>query len=322
MNLIKSLLALIAFVLACFAGTAQAQTTVRMLAGFPPGGDLDTVARVFAEKLGEAIGRPVVVETRSGAAGRIAALALKSSAPDGNTLMMVPEVALTLYPHTVKKPVYDTFKDFVPVAHAGSYENALAITASDSAKDFREWVSRAKTERKDVAYGSPGAGSAMHMFGWMLAQATGVRLVHVPYRGVAPALADLAGGQIPAAVLTLAPLAQQAKAGKIRLLAHSGSRRSSVASEVPTFKELGYPVLEILGWYCIIAPAGIRPELVARYNEFVNQAQRSAAVRDRLGALGLEFHEMAPAEIAAKVKAEYDRWGPIVKASGFSADDQ
>lgn len=308
--------------LALCSGTAQAQATARILSGYPPGGAIDALARVFAEKLSEAFGRPVVVETRAGAAGQIAATALKTSASDGNTLMVVPDSALTLYPHTVRTPAYDTLNDFVPIAHVGSYDIGLAVGAGVPANDLKEWAAWAKLDRKNATYGSAGVGTNLHFLGLMLAQATGVPLVHVPYKGVGPAIADILGGQVPAVMLPLAQMVQQVKAGKIRILAHSGGRRASVAPDVPTFKELGYPALEVSGWYCIIAPAGIRPETVARLNEIVIQAERTPAVRDRMRALDLEIREMAPADIAAMVKLQYERWAPIVKASGFSADSQ
>ena len=321
MNLAKLFLAVAAFVLC--AATAQAQTTARILVGYPPGGAVDALARMFAEKLAEAIGRPVGVETRAGASGQIAAKALKASAPDGNTLMVVPEAVIVLSPHTVKTPLaYDTLNDFVPVAHIGGFEYGLAVGAGVPANDLREWVSWAKTDKKNATYGSPGAGTTPHFLGLMLAQATGVQLVHVPYRGVAPAMADLLGGQIPAVMLPFAQMLPQVKAGKIRILAHSGGRRASVAPEIPTFKELGYPALDVSGWYSIIAPAGIRPDVLAHYNEIIIQATRTPSVRDRMRALDLEIREMAPAEIAAMIKVQYDRWRPIVKASGFSADSQ
>ncbi|MDO8596676.1 MAG: tripartite tricarboxylate transporter substrate-binding protein, partial [Sulfuricaulis sp.] len=183
MNLPRLFLAVAAFILPFCAATAQAQTTARMLSGYPPGGAVDALARVFAEKLADAIGRPFVVETRAGAAGQIAAMALKASAPDGNTLMVVPDSAIVLYPHTVRTPAYDTLNDFVPVAHAGSYDIGLAVGAGVPANDLREWVSWAKADKKNATYGSAGAGTNLHFLGLMLAQATGVQLVHVPYRG-------------------------------------------------------------------------------------------------------------------------------------------
>lgn len=304
------------------AAAAQAQAPVRILAGYPPGGAVDTLARVFGEKLSEAIGRPVVVETRAGAAGQIASEALKNSPPDGGTLMIAPDSSITLYPYTVKKPLFDTLRDFVAVAHVGSYPVGLGVGAGVPAKDLREYLAWAKSNPRNATYGSGGYGSTLHFMGLMLGQASGVPLVHVAYRGVGPAIADAVGGQLPAVMQPFGTLLAQAKAGKLRILAHSGSRRSEVAPDVPTFKELGFPTLEIVGWFGMFAPAATRTEVVARYNDIVVQATRTAGVREKMRNLDLDIREMAPGEIAAMIKFEHARWGPIVKASGFSADSQ
>jgi len=322
MSLARAGSLLAALVLALSAPAAQPQTPVRILTGYPPGGGVDALARLFGEKLAEGLGRTVVVETRAGASGQIASEALKAAAPDGNTLMVAPDSAMTLYPHTAKKPAYDTLVDFTPVAHIGISMNGFAVNASIPASDLREFVNWAKAGGKPVPYGSGGYGSNQHFLGLMLGQATGVVMVHVPYRGVGPVVADLVAGQVPAGILPLGVLLPQARAGKIRILAHSGGRRSSVAADIPTFKELGYPTMESPSWYGIFARAGTRPEVIARYNEIVVQATRTQAVRDRMRNLDLEPREMTPAEIAAMVKSEYERWGPIVRGSGFSADSQ
>lgn len=297
---------------------AQPQATARILSGFPPGGSVDILARVFAETLSGTIGRPVIVETRSGAGGQIAATALKASSPDGNTLMVLPDFVLTLYPYTVKAPTYDTLRDFVPVAHLGSFDNGFAISERVPAKNLREWAEWAKGNTKNASYGSSGPGSEHHFLGLMLGQATGVRMVHVPYRGVAPAIADLAAGQIPSAMLSLPSMLQPAKTGKIRILAQTGGRRSPALPHVPTFKELGYPALEITGFYLMIAPAGTPQEVVARYNDSIIQAMRTPTIRERMHTLDVDIREMSPAEIAALLKASLAQWGPIVKAFGFT----
>jgi len=311
-----------ALIVSASVGAVQAQTSVRILSGYPPGGAVDALARVFAEKLAEALEKSVVVETRTGAAGQIAATALKASAPDGNTLLVVPDSAITLYPHTVKTPAYDTLNDFVPVAHLGSYDIGFGVGAAVPATSLKEWAAWVKSSQKNGTYGSPGAGTNQHFLGLMLGTATGLPLDHVAYRGVGPAVADLLGGQVPALMLPLAQMLPQIKAGKIRILAHSGGRRSAVAPDVPTFKELGFQTMEVSGWYCLIAPAGMRQEVLARYNDIANKSMRTPFVRDRMRALDLEIHEMTPAEISAKLRAEHERWRPIVKASGFTAESQ
>jgi tripartite-type tricarboxylate transporter receptor subunit TctC len=323
MTLARFFPAVLALAIACIAGLAQAQGTVRMLVGYPPGGAVDTLGRVFAERLSEAIGQPVIVETRAGASGQLAAAALKAAAPDGNTLMVVPEAPIVLSPHTVKTPLpYDTLKDFVGVAHVGGFDYGLAIGAGVPAADLKSWIELVKADRKYATYGSAGAGTTPHFLGLVLSQAIGVPLVHVPYRGVGPATTDLLGGQIPAVMLPFAQMLPLVKAGKIRILAQAGSKRAANAPEIPTFKELGYPSMEVSGWYSILAPAGLRADLLARYNEIFVQAQRTPAVRERMRALDLDIVEMSPADLAARFRAEHARWAPIVKASGFSADSQ
>ncbi len=305
-----------------FSAVAQAQGTARILSGFPPGGAVDALARVFAEKLSESIGRPVVVETKTGAAGQIAAEALKASPPDGNTLMIAPDSMFTVYPHTVKKPVYDTLNDFVAVAHTGAYPIGLAVGAGVPANDFREFVAWAKASPKNASYGTAGAGTTLHFLGLMMEQATGIHFAHVPYRGVGPAITDVIAGQVPAVILPLGTVLQQAKAGKARILAHSGSRRSPLAPDIPTFKELGYGTLEATGWFGAFAPAGMRAEILSRYNDIFVQATRTSVVRERMRALDLEIREMSPAELASNLKAEHERWGAIIRATGFSAQSQ
>jgi tripartite-type tricarboxylate transporter receptor subunit TctC len=297
---------------------AQAQT--RILTGFPPGGAVDALARIFAERLSDALGRPLIVETRAGAGGQIAAQALKAAAPDGNTLMVAPDTLITLYPHTVAKPAFDTLADFLPVAHLGDYPFGLAVGAGVPASDLKEFVAWAKRARGSTNYGGGGVGTTAHFLGLMIGGSTGAAMAHVPYKGVGPALTDLVAGHLPVVILPLGTLLPQAASGKLRILAHSGGRRSSAAPDIPTFKELGYPAVEASGWFGLFAPARTPAEIVNRYNDIVIQATRSAATRERLRKLDLETREVQPAEMAAALKADYDRWGPIVKSSGFSAD--
>ena len=323
MRLARIFLAIAALALSVGAGPAHAQAPVRMLVGYPPGGAIDTLGRLFAEKLAEGLGRPVVVEIRAGAASQIAAAVLKAAAPDGNTLMVSPEAPIVLSPHTVKTPLpYNTLTDFQPVAHIGNLTYALAVSAGVPANDLKEWLNWVRAGGRNAAYASPGAGTTPQFLGVTLAQAAGVQLVHVPYRGVAPAFVDLMGGQVPAAMLPLAQLLPVMKTGKFRVLAQSAGGRVAAAPEIPSFKELGYQGLEVYGFYGIYAHAGVRPEVIARYNQIIIQSLRTPAMRERMRTLDLEIQEMSPAEMTALIKTQYDRWGPIVKASGYSVDSQ
>jgi tripartite-type tricarboxylate transporter receptor subunit TctC len=309
--------ALLLFVLVS-PSIAQSQT-VRIFSGFPPGGAVDALARIFAERISENLARPVIVETRAGAGGLLAAQAVKAATPDGSTLLVAPEGIMVLYPHTVSKPVLNTLVDFIPVAHLGGYPLGLAVGAAVPAKDLKEYVAWAQRAPANLTYATAGAGTALHFFGLLIGQSTGIPMVHVAYKGVGPAIADAVGGQVPAVVLPLGTLLQQAKAGKLRILAHSGARRSDAAPAVPTFRELGYPI-ESSGWFGLFAPANTPSAVTSRLNGIVIQAMRTDAVRAKVQALDLEIAEMTPAELSSKLKTEYDRWGPIIKGSGFNAD--
>ncbi len=303
------------------AGAAHAQA-VRMLSGHPPGGAVDAVARIYAERLAESLGRPVVVETRAGAGGRIAAGLLKASPPDGNTLQTIPASALSLYPHTVDKPDYDVFKDFVAVGHVGTYDIGLAVNPAIPAKDFREWMDFVRADKKNGIYASGNAGTDLHLLGAALGQAANLPLSHVAHNGSGPATTDLLGGHVSSALLPMAQLLGHHKAGKMRVLANSSVRRSSAAPEVPTFRELGFPALELSGWYVVIAPAGMRVDLLQRYNEAIVQGGRLPVVRERMAKLDLEIVEADVAAVNALLRSHFERWGPVVKASGFRADSK
>ena len=302
---------------ACLSAPVQAQSTAKMLAGFAPGGGVDILARVFAEKWSEAIGRPVVVENKAGAGGLIAMEALKAAPPDGNTLIVATDSSMVVYPHTVAKPAYNSLADFVGIAHTGNYNFGLGISTKVPAETLAEFVAWAKANPKQSSFASSGAGSSLQFYGQMIAQQTGAPLTHVPYRGVGPSVADLAAGQIPAAVLPIGSILPQVRNGKARLLAHSGSKRSAAAPDVPTFKELGYPALEQANWYGIFGPAGMSPDMVAKLHEIFQQAMRTPVIKERMGRLDLEIEEMSPARFAAMIKADFEQRGKVVKASGW-----
>jgi tripartite-type tricarboxylate transporter receptor subunit TctC len=301
-------------------GSAQAQTPLRVLSGFPPGGAVDALARVFGDRLAESLGRAVVVENRTGAGGQIAIDALRGAAADGNTLLVAADANISVYPHTVRNPTYDPRTDLTPIAHLGRYDIGLAVGQAVSAPDLKAWLAWVREDPARGSYGSASAGSPLHFLGLMLSSASGVPLTHVPYRGVGPALADATGGQVPAVILPLGTMSQQVRAGKIRVLAIAGARRSAVAPEVPTLVESGYPGLQVDGWFGLFAPAGLPPAMVARLNDLVQQAGRHPTVRERMRALDLEFRDMSATEFRNFVVADLDRWGPVIRASGFSAD--
>ena len=305
-----------------WANTALAQAPARMISGFPPGGAVDILARVFAEEWSKSIGRPAIVENITGAGGLLAMQNLKNAAPDGNTLAVSTDSSLIVYPHTVAKPFYNTFSDFTPIAHAGSTVYALAIGTHVPAKDFSEFVAWAKANPEKSSFGASGAGSALQFFGILVSQTAGMPMTHVPYKGVGPSVAEMIGGQIAATVVPIGTVVPQVKSGKARVLAHSGGARVASLPEVPTFKELGYPTLESPVWFCIVGPGGLQPETVNRLNETFVQAMRTPLVRERMARLDLEIREMTAAQFAAMMKSDYERWGRVVKASGWKPSSE
>ena len=301
--------------LALMPGSAFAQA--RMISAFPPGGAVDILARVFAEELAKSGGRPMVVENITGAGGLLAMQALKAAPPDGSTLAAIVDSSLVVYPHTAAKPAYNALTDFTPIAHTGGTVMVLVAGSHVPAKDLAEFVAWARANPKQSSFGASGGGATLQFYGGLIAQTLDIPLVHVPYKGVGPAVTDMVGGQIAASIAPMGPLHPHLKSGKARALAHSGAGRIPSAPDVPTFKELGYPALELPVWFGVVAPAGMKPEVAARLNETLVQAMRAPAVRERMARLDLDVRELGTAEFAALVKADYERWGRIVKASGW-----
>ena len=306
--------------IAAATGSAVAQDKpLRLVLGVPPGASLDTITRVVAEKMGKTLGRTVVVENKTGAGGIVANMAVKQAAPDGNTLLMTPLATMVAFPHSYARIDYDPFKDFTPVAHVASFQLAFGIGAQVPAKTLAEYVALAKKGGPVTDFASPAPGSLPHFFGLMFAKAAGIELTHVPYKGGAPAMQALLSGEIGAAVLTLTDLGQQARAGKVRVLATSGVKRSPQYPELPTFKESGYDI-EGSGWYALFAPAGTPRDIVERLSAAAIDALKQQEVRQRFDPIGLEPTGLGAAELAAILRADYDKWGPIIRASGFKAD--
>ena len=320
-GLVKTFTSLAVLGLAIASLPAAAQTQYRVLVGYPPGGVQDQEARIFAEKLREATGRPFVVETRSGAAGQLAVDAMLAAPADGATVLMTADSNISVYPHTVKKASF-TVEDLAPVAHAGDYRIALAVGTAVAPNDLRAFIDWSKTQPGPVGYGTAGAGTNLHFHGVLFAQTTGARMNHVGYRGTGPAIVDLVAGHVPAAVLPLGSLLAQTKAGKIKVLAQTGDNRSASFADVPSFRELGFPALSFSGWYGLVARAGTPPDLLRRYNDTVVRAIRTPELRERMREFQLDIRELSAEQFTAFVKADTERWGPIIRGSGFTAGSE
>ena len=302
------------------AGVARAEDRVlRIVVGYPPGAGIDTIARLVAYKMHASLGRTVVVENKPGAAGMIANTTVKAAAPDGNTLLMTPLANMVFFPHSYTHLDYDPFKDYVPVAHLASFPLAFGVGASVPAKTLAEYVAFAKKGGANANFTAAALGSLPHFFGLMFAKTAGLELTYIPYKGTAQALPALMSGEIPAAVLTINDLGTAVQSGKARILAITGAKRSPHYPDVPTFKESGYDI-EGLAWYALYAPAGTPKDVVDALSRAAIDAIHQPDVKQRLEPLGLDFTGLGPAELAAIQRADYDKWGPVIRASGFKAD--
>jgi len=308
-----------AIAMATGPAVAQSNKPIHIVLGVPPGGSLDTITRVIAEKMGRTLGRSVVVENKTGAGGIVANMAVKQAAPDGSTLLMTPLATMVAFPHSYSRLDYDPFKDYAPVAHVASFQLAFGVGPKVPATTLAEYVALAKKGGPVTDFATPAPGSLPHFYGLMFARAAGIEMTHIPYKGGGPAMQALMSGEIAAAVLTLTDIGQLARSGKVRVLASSGASRSPQYPDVPTFRESGYAI-EGAGWYALFAPAGTPRDVVDRLAAAASDALRQDDVKQRFDPIGLEATGLGPAELAAVLRADYDKWGPIIRASGFKAD--
>ncbi len=301
------------------ASAAAQDKTVRFLVGFPAGAGLDTMTRLVADRMRARLGQPVVVENRPGADGRIAMDLVKAATPDGLTLVMTPLVTVVTAPQVFSNLRYDPFTDFTPVSHAASFLFGFSVGPNVPAKTLAEYIALVKRDPKQGSYASAGSGSLPHFFSVLFAETAIIPMVHIGYKGSAPAITDLMGGQISAFMGTASDVAAQHRAGKLRVIATSGAQRARVLPDVPTFREQGFNI-EGAGWYAAYAPAKTSKETVDRLAAAIGEAIKSPDVRERLEALGMEPTGYGPAELARIHRADYDKWGPVIRASGFKPE--
>lgn len=298
---------------------AQAQP-IRVVVGFAPGGSVDALARLVGDALQSSMGRTAIVENRTGAAGRLAVEQVKAAPPDGSMLLLAPQGPMTLFPHVFRNLRYDPGRDFVPVTRVASGDFALTIGPLVPAKDmkgFRAWLATAGDK---ASYGSPGAGTIPHFVGVAFARQVGVPMTHVPYRGSALSMNDLAGGQIAMAVSPVTEALELHKAGRVTIVATTGGTRSPFVAGVPTLKEVGLN-LEVPLWFAVYAPAATPPELVDRMRQAIHAALATPAAKEKLAHLGLVPSSSGSAELLVVQRRESDMWGPVVQASGFTPGD-
>ena len=320
----RGALALGAAALAVAPAWAQAQTVprnVRMLVGFAAGGPTDLVARLYAERLRPAYAPSAIVENRPGASGRLALEAVRAAEPDGATLLMSPASVMTLQPHIFPREArHDALTDFVPVCTLCEFAFGIAVPVSHPARSFAELTAWLRAQGgRDVAFGSPGAGSGGHFVGDMLGRAIGVRMNHVPYRGGAPAVQDTIAGNIPMVISVLSDLVPQHGQG-LRVLAISSGARVARLPDVPTIAESGYPDLIVSDWMGLFLPARTPAAVATALYRTVAAAAATTEVRQVLDRLEFQPIIVEPEAFAARIRRERDNWGRVVRESGFQPE--
>jgi tripartite-type tricarboxylate transporter receptor subunit TctC len=314
--------AALAFALAAFAWQAAAQYPdhpIRLVVPFPAGGPTDIVARPLAQALGTALKQSVVVENRGGAGGSIGAEVVARSAPDGYTLLMGTVGTNAINGALYKNLPHDPVKDFTPVALVASSPVALVVNPKAGLATVADFIAKARETPGQLAFGSAGAGSPGHLTGEMFATSAHVQLQHVPYKGSAPAVVDLLGNQLPAMFDPVQSIIGHVRAGKLRALAVSGTSRSAVLPDVPTFAESGVPNVESRAWWALFGPANLPPEVTKRLRTELDRILKSDAFREPLAAIGVQSNaEGVP--LAGFQRQEVERWQKAVRDSGAKAD--
>ena len=312
--------ALVSFcTVASLAQAAWPERPIRLISPYAPGGTNDTTARIVAEQLRVRLGQPVLVENKAGGNIRIGSQAVATSAPDGYTLLW------TAAPHTVNPALYndmpyDTLKAFVPVVRAVAIPVLFSVSPSTKATNLKEYLALAKADPKMATVASPGSGSAPHVALELLISATGAPLVHVPYKGDAPAVTDMIGGQIPAGFNAIGTSLPYVKAGKLRPIAIVARERFAQLPDVPTFAELGYPTVDANTWFGVVAPAGTPVAIVERLNKEINEILKDPEAKKRLAEQGAVPIGGTPADFDKFIRADLEKWAKLAKTRNIKAE--
>jgi tripartite-type tricarboxylate transporter receptor subunit TctC len=319
-NMTRLLFAALAAIL-CSAAQAQSfpSKPIRILVGFAPGGAMDIVARTVGQKISESIGQPVVVDNKPGAGSNIAIRALIESPPDGYTVMLVAN-GLAANPALYQPVPFDPERDVVPVALVARLPVVIAANAKSEITSLAKLVEAAKARPGTVPYASPGNGSTPHLAVELFARAAGIALQHVPYKGGAPAINDVLGGQLPLVAVNAVEVLPHVKAGRLRVLAALSAERISTLPEAPTIAESGYPGFEASVWHAFIAPRGTPPAAVEKLSAEVRKALASPEVKERLAGLGAEVSPTGPRELGVLVRKETERYGKLIREAGIKAN--
>jgi tripartite-type tricarboxylate transporter receptor subunit TctC len=292
---------------------------IRFIVPFPPGGGNDIVGRIVALKLGDALGQQVVVDNRGGAGGTIGT-AIAAQAPADGYTMLINNVSLAVNVTLMKKLPYDTLKDLAPVTLIGRQPNLLVVYPGFPAHSVQELLAMARAKPGSINYGSGGIGTASHLATELLKMMTHVELVHIPYKGLGPALTDLMGGRLQMIISTMASALPHVKAGKLRPLAVTTAKRTQFFPELPTMDEAGVKGYEFSTWYMLVVPAGVPAATMGKLNATLAQVLRSDVVKSQFAAQGLEPTPSSAAEASRYLRSEIAKWGKVIRASGAKAD--
>ena len=292
---------------------------ITIIVAYPAGGDTDAMARLYAEKLSQRLGQPVVVDNRPGASGVIGSTHVSKAAPDGYTLLMAPSTfsIAQLVLKTTQGTGYDVLNGFTPIVQTGVQPLFLASNQASGLKDVKSLVAQAKSG--SLSYASPGSGSPMHILGELFNKVAGTKLAHVPYKGVAPAVNDLIGGHVPTTFMTYGPLAPYV-GGKVNVLAVADNKRTSLAPSVPTLAELGYKDVEVSAWQGLFGPKGLSPEIVKLLNTHMNDILKMPDVVSKMHTFGALPAGGDPAHLGQVNANDYNRFSKLIKDLGIQAD--
>ncbi|QTL02145.1 tripartite tricarboxylate transporter substrate binding protein [Aquabacter sp. L1I39] len=314
----------LAAALLCAVGPASAQTyptrPVTLVVPYAPGGASDALGRLVAKWLQEKLGQPFVVENRPGAGSAVGADFVARATPDGYTLLLATSTTLAINPALYKKLPYDPLTSFTPVGLVANVPFVLVANPSTGVKTLKDFVALAKAKPGTLTYGSAGNGSPQHLFMELLKTSTGIDVIHVPYKGSAPAMNDLVGGQISLMVSDLAPALGQIQAGKITPLGVTTAQRLPGLPDVPTLAEAGVAGYEATAWQGIVGPAGLPPDIVSALSAQLRAFVADPATAEAFARIGLQPISDTPSEFAAYIRTEIGKWGPVVRATGATAD--
>ena len=292
---------------------------VKMMVGFTAGGGTDVVARILAQKMSETIGQTVFVENRPGASGLLAVEAVAKSPPDGYTLLMGTQTTYAVAPTLYRKTSIDPSRDFAGISMSAVSPLVLVVHPSVPAQSVKDVIAMAKAKAGTLNFGSGGLGTTPHMTGELFQSVAGIRMAHFAYRGEAPAINDLLGGQIPLMFANLSAVIGNVRAGQLRALAVTSAQRAPAAPEIPTVAESGLPGFETSTWFALVAPAGTPPDVLARLNAEVKRALAQGDVKQRFAGLGMTAEDSTPEGLDAYIKSEIAKWTKVIKDADIKA---